>query len=85
MSGKARATLQFTYCEDCEKRGYFSRKIARAAREVWHLGDKGVRPYECPAKRGLWHLGHMPSTVRRRGVISAAAAAEHSRRKREAS
>lgn len=85
MSGKARAAFQYTYCEACGKRGYFSRKVARAAREMWHPGEKGIRPYDCPEGTGLVHLGHMPQAVRQRGILSAAQAAENSRRKREAS
>jgi hypothetical protein len=73
--------MQFTYCDDCDKRGYFTRKVARQAARSRHHGDKGLRPYECPAGTGLWHLGHMPSAVRNRGILSAAEAAANKRRR----
>jgi hypothetical protein len=68
------------YCEPCGKRGFFSRKSARAWLRLKHRSDKGMRPYQCP--EGMWHVGHMPDIVRRRGIVSAAAVHEDRARRR---
>lgn len=63
----------YTWCPTCGKRGYYSRKDGKAALRRFHAADKGMREYRCPATPALWHIGHMPDIVRRRGTVSAAA------------
>lgn len=46
----------------CAKVRYVNRSAARRARQ--QIGDRGLRPYRC-ADCGGWHLGHLPSVVRR--------------------
>lgn len=62
----------WTTCEECGKRLYRDRAIAkRVAREALkRAGGKKMREYECPAGRPGYHLGHLPGDVRR-GIRSA--------------
>lgn len=50
------------HCPPCGKRGYRSRKDAKRASRTFHPGAS-LRPYECPARVGLWHYGHRPDWV----------------------
>lgn len=49
----------------CVKRRYWSRRRARAARKALVGANKGMRAYRC-AECGpeIWHIGHLPTTVR---------------------
>lgn len=55
------------YCVACNKRGYISRKDARAVIRDAHQGE-GMRAYVCPVHPTLWHIGHIPQVTRERGV-----------------
>ena len=55
---------RFTYCDDCGKRGYLTRKAARAGKRLLHAHDSRVQVYRCP-HRELWHIGHAPENVQR--------------------
>ena len=51
-------------CRHCGKRSYSSRRAAKAA--LRHHGDrKGMAAYECHTNPGVFHLGHIPTAVRR--------------------
>jgi hypothetical protein len=64
-----KAPKRFTYriCSACHKRGYPTRKAARAAARAANRGH--MQAYECPAMvegaQPLWHVGHLPAKVLR--------------------
>lgn len=53
----------FIHCPDCGKRRYIKRAGAKAV--IKSLPDnRAMREYRCPVGEG-WHIGHLPSAVRR--------------------
>lgn len=71
-----RHAVPFVTCQGCGKRGYETRKLARAAMKAQAL--QGVGTYQCKASpTGLWHLGHLPDNVKAgrfaRGALGPAA------------
>lgn len=50
-------------CDVHEKLLFTSRKRARLHCRRQHPGDSGMSAYECPVHPGLWHVGHLPSSV----------------------
>lgn len=66
MTGKAvSGRRDYTTCE-CGKRGYMSKKDAKAASKALHPGS-GNHVYACESS-GLWHFGHLPVAVLNRGM-----------------
>lgn len=83
MSRKRRNDAhQYMYCADCNKRGYFSRKAARAGIRTLHQNEPAVSVYQCPTT-DLWHIGHLPKTVVSRGAVSRAAIFDAAYRRRQ--
>jgi len=72
---------QYMYCENCHKRGYYSRKAARAGLRSLHQNEGGVSVYACP-HTDLWHIGHLPKSVVQRGNVSRQAVFEAAYRRR---
>lgn len=64
-------SVPWTTCPVTGKRGYATRRYAKAViRDITHGGRGRMRPYECDGC-GKWHVGHMPGRVRA-GEVSAA-------------
>lgn len=57
----------YVTCTTHDKRGYTSKKDAERAARMYHPGDH-LDVYECTNGTGLWHFGHLPEVVVRRGV-----------------
>lgn len=56
-------TKPYVTCPGCGKRGYFTRKAAKAAARAFSL--RGLNAYRCALwPEELWHLGHLPDLVR---------------------
>ena len=57
-------------CPDCKqadgrpKRSYPNKSTAKRTMRLHH-GDKGMRVYECPKRPGTYHLGHLPTAIRK--------------------
>lgn len=60
--------IEYVYCEVHEKRGYSSKREAKRAAKRWHPGEH-LDAYPCDRGTGLWHIGHLPSGVLRRGTV----------------
>lgn len=58
---------RYRWCEDCEHRGYFSRKDAKAVRKRHQRGG-GLAVFSCPHHDELFHVGHRPAALSQ-GVI----------------
>lgn len=62
-------TTPATYCGGCQhhgKRLFASRKQARRHIRLMppkQRYNKPMRPYECDALPGYWHIGHLPLAV----------------------
>jgi hypothetical protein len=72
---------QYMFCDSCRKRGYYTRKAARAGARTYHPNEKGVSVYECPEGTGMWHIGHLPRVVVERGTVARAAIFDSSYRR----
>lgn len=67
----------YVTCSVHMKRGYHSRKDANRAARTYHPGEH-LDAYPCDLGTGLWHIGHLPKTVVRRGVDRAVATGKRS-------
>lgn len=52
----------WTWCNDCEHRGYHNRNDAKTVRKRHH-GEKGMSVYACPHNDGMFHVGHRPEAL----------------------
>jgi hypothetical protein len=57
----------YVTCTTHEKRGYHSKKEAERAARIYHPTEH-LDVYACSNGTGLWHIGHLPEVVVRRGV-----------------
>lgn len=57
----------YVTCTEHGKRGYVSKKDAERAARMYHPGEH-LDVYRCSNGTGLWHIGHLPKVVVRRGV-----------------
>ncbi|MGK5737255.1 hypothetical protein [Micromonospora sp. URMC 103] len=57
-----------TYCRDCRKYGFYTRRDAKRMEKQYP--EEQMRPYRCPIDDNIWHLGHLPNAVRN-GEMSA--------------
>ncbi|MCU1647120.1 MAG: hypothetical protein JWN03_7395 [Nocardia sp.] len=52
----------WTWCPNCEKRGYPSRKAARKV--CGQVPGRRMNAYPCTRVDGMFHVGHLPQVVR---------------------
>lgn len=83
MSGRVKRADEWMHCDIHGKRGYFSRKAAKAAQRANHPDDSGMRPYRCDEGTGLWHIGHLPDVVKQRGLVAADVLFDDRKRRRQ--
>jgi hypothetical protein len=52
---------QWVWCDDCQKRGYTTRKGAKlSVKQLVRAGDKASKlgVYVCPSNDSFYHVGH---------------------------
>lgn len=62
MAGMWNTPTMYHSCEVHGKRGYTSRKLAKAGIRRTS-NSKGMRAYACDVVEGMWHIGHLPEDV----------------------
>ena len=53
---------RWTWCQNCNHRGYHTRGDAKAVRKRHH-GEKGMAVFVCPHTDSLFHVGHRPEAL----------------------
>ena len=57
----------YSWCAQHQKKGYISKREAKRAARMYHPGEH-LNVYQCTTDVGMWHIGHLPSAVVKRGV-----------------
>jgi hypothetical protein len=58
----------YVTCATHDKRGYYSKKEAERAARMYHPGEH-LDVFPCSNGTGLWHCGHLPEVVVKRGFV----------------
>lgn len=53
----------YSWCQQCEHRGYRSRSDAKAVRRRHQRDRKGLSVFRCPHDDQVFHLGHRPANL----------------------
>lgn len=67
VAGKKVNNPSYFTCSRHGKKGYFSKREANRAARMYHPTEH-MNAYQCSADPTLWHLGHLPKSVTKRGV-----------------